>query len=221
VGLVVVQHGTVSRNALDTLFRRSQALEQRLIEEFGRYQVDVHRPMIEIIPFGPISVHEAPPSAPGDTFLERLVHAYELWRFTTKVDERGQVPTHSFDSRIYVVADAPRAAGGLQVEGFSENGGRVGVARVELDESTVDLALFVAAHELFHTLGASDKYDASGRTLLPEGLPEPDRVPLFPQLGAEVMARNRAVSATEEAIPASLDELIVGRLTAQEIGWLN
>ena len=43
-----------------------------------------------------------------------------------------------------------------------------------------DFALFVAAHELFHTLGATDKYDASGAALVPSGLAEPDLNPLVP-----------------------------------------
>jgi hypothetical protein len=81
--------------------------------------------------------------------------------------------------------------------------------------------LFVAAHELFHTLGASDKYDSEGRTLFPEGLPEPDRVPLFPQPAAEIMARNRVVSAAEEVAPGDLRELRVGLSTAREIGWAD
>jgi len=107
------------------------------------------------------------------------------------------------------------------VEGFSESGGRVGVARVELDASSVDLGLFVAAHELLHTLGASDKYDARGSSRLPEGLGDPDQSPLYPQRGAEVMARNRVVAPGLELPPGSLDELTVNHWTAREIGWLR
>jgi hypothetical protein len=83
----------------------------------------------------------------------------------------------------------------------------------------VDFTLFVVAHELFHTLGATDKYDASGRTLVPKGLAEPDRLPRYPQIFVEVMARNRPVSSDEEKVPESLDELAVGPTTAKEIGW--
>jgi hypothetical protein len=104
---------------------------------------------------------------------------------------------------------------------MSEHGGRVGIARAELDHDTVDLSLFVAAHELFHTLGADDHYDADGRVRLPDGLAEPELVPLFPQRRAEIMARNRPVSATTEERPISLDELGVGPATAREIGWLR
>jgi hypothetical protein len=220
VGLVLLERGNVEPNALPALISRAVALEERLAEEYARYQPGRPR-MIEIVPVGPVHVDTLPPSDTGENFFERLAHAYRLWRYTEAVDRAASVPTHRFDSRIYLVAEPPKSSSVSYVEGFSEEGGRVGVTHVELDVSTVDLALFVVAHELLHTLGASDKYDATGRTRFPEGLPEPDRTPLFPQPGAEVMARNRVISATEERPPASLSELHVGRVTAQEIGWAD
>jgi hypothetical protein len=105
------------------------------------------------------------------------------------------------------------------VEGASEQGGRIGIASCDLGDDMADFALFVAAHELFHTLSATDKYDASGHTLVPEGLAEPERAPRFPQRYAELMARNRPLDAEREAPPTSLSELRVGPYTAQEIGW--
>jgi hypothetical protein len=107
------------------------------------------------------------------------------------------------------------------VEGEGQQGGRLGAVEVDLDGSMVDFALFVAAHELFHTLGATDKYDASGRTLMPAGLASPMLRPLFPQPCAEVMARNRPVGPGSEQPPDRLDELGVGPLTAREVGWLR
>jgi hypothetical protein len=101
----------------------------------------------------------------------------------------------------------------------SEQGGRIGAVSVELDHDMADLALIVAAHELLHTLSATDKYDDQGRTKLPDGLEEPARLPLYPQRFADLMARNRPVSPTEEKIPQTLDEIAVGPATAREIGW--
>lgn len=221
VGLVLLEHGPVDRFALKLVVARTAALEERLAAEHARYRGGVAPRMIEIVPYGPVTVDEPPPSEPGNTYLERLVHAWSLWRYTARVDAAARVPTRTLDSRIYLVAEPTKSGHELHVEGFSENGGRIGVARAELDRSTVDLALFVATHELFHTLGASDKYDSTGRTLVPEGLPEPERVPLFPQPGAEIMARNRMVSASYEVTPDRLDELVVGELTAREIGWVD
>ena len=50
----------------------------------------------------------------------------------------------------------------------------------------------VIAHELMHTLGATDKYDfATGAPLYPSGFAEPDRNPCYPQPSAEIMAGRR------------------------------
>ena len=47
----------------------------------------------------------------------------------------------------------------------------------------------VMAHELLHTLGATDKYDpASDAPRFPEGYGDPRQVPLYPQQFAELMA---------------------------------
>jgi hypothetical protein len=93
--------------------------------------------------------------------------------------------------------------------------------QVELDAAAtvVDFALVVVAHELFHTLGASDKYDAAGRPLVPSGLAEPERQPLYPQTYAEIMTRDRPVSPTAGMVPDRLDDFAVGAVTAREIGW--
>src|SRR6202050_4843903 len=54
----------------------------------------------------------------------------------------------------------------------------------------------VIAHELLHTVGASDKYDlGSDAPLYPIGFADRDRQPLFPQAEAEIMAGRRALSA--------------------------
>ena len=105
------------------------------------------------------------------------------------------------------------------MEGTSQEGGKIGLVEVELDGTMIDFALFVAAHELLHTLGATDKYDAAGHTLVPSGLAEPDKWPPYPQRFAEAMARNVPLGPAEERPPASLDELSIGSATAREIGW--
>lgn len=78
----------------------------------------------------------------------------------------------------------------------------------------------VTAHELLHTLGATDKY-AAGTNLPrhPDGFAEPDLAPLYPQSLAELMAGRIPLSPTRAEIPESLDQVIVGPATAAEIGW--
>ena len=78
----------------------------------------------------------------------------------------------------------------------------------------------VIAHELLHTLGASDKYDpASDAPRFPDGYGDPQQMPLYPQLTAEVMAGRRMLSATQWEQAQSLDETVIGPSTALEIRW--
>jgi hypothetical protein len=218
VAVALVQAGPVDQASLNALRGRFFALEERLTAEYHRYGGRLQQPITFTV-YGPVTVDRPAPADPDASLPSLARHAYEMWRWTHAVDEGAALSPRAFDSRIYLVARAPQDQGREWVEGSSELGGRVGLARIELDMSSVDLALFVVTHEFFHTLGASDKYDATGRALLPGGLVEPDRVPLYPQRFAEVMARNRVLAPGVERPPESVAELGVGIATAREIGW--
>lgn len=78
----------------------------------------------------------------------------------------------------------------------------------------------VIAHELLHTLGASDKYNPlNDAPRFPDGYGDPQQVPMYPQLAAEVMAGRRMLSATQWEQAGSLDETVIGPSTALEIRW--
>ncbi len=216
VAIIVVRDGAVGAPALEALRAQSRELESTLATQFARYQSAPERPFSFVV-YGPAELGEPLPAPPGDGIFAGAKYAWHLRKFTADIDGRAGVPSRGFDARIYLVVKPPSDRG--FVEGMSEHGGRVGVALAELDESTVGLSLFVAAHELFHTLGATDRYDASGHTVFPDGLAEPDRSPPFPQRYAELMARNRPLDAEREVPPASLGELWVGKKTALEVGW--
>jgi hypothetical protein len=78
----------------------------------------------------------------------------------------------------------------------------------------------VIAHELLHTVGASDKYDSvTDMPSFPNGYGDPAQRPLYPQQWAEVMAGRRAVAPGTWLQAESLDEVLIGRATALEIRW--
>lgn len=202
---------------------RAAVLEDVLADELARRNPGAPRPF-------DVEVHEAPvvlappvlgsgdDGEPG--VLDAARHAWDLHRFTSALDDAARLDRR-YDTRIYVLARPPSGARRRDIEGIGEQGGRVGVIEVELDDTMIDFALFVAAHELMHTLGASDRYDAAGEPLVPDGLAEPDRHPPFPQVATEVMARHRAIAPGRSVPPDGLDELVVGDVTAREIGWLG
>jgi len=216
VALIVVRDGPVGDGALSALRSETRDLEAALARQFARYRGNSVRPF-SFVWYGPAALRERIPKPPEDGLVAAAKYTWRLRSFTADIDSQADVPSRGFDARIYLVVRPPSARG--FVEGMSEDGGRIGVAEAELDETTVALTLFVAAHELFHTLGASDRYGPDGRTLFPDGLAEPEKSPLFPQRYAELMARNRPLDAEREVPPESLDELWVGKKTAAEIGW--
>lgn len=97
--------------------------------------------------------------------------------------------------------------------------GLFGVVHVFADRSMEGSNDAVTAHELLHTLGATDKYGADNLPRLPDGYAEPDRQPLYPQSFAELMAGRIPISADEADIPESLQQVVIGPRTAAEIGW--
>jgi hypothetical protein len=218
VAIVLVRRTPLDAAAVSAFEDRVAVLDARLAEERRRYQPGALRPfMLTFV--GPVDDAEPPPKPAGETLLDAAKQAWRRWRWTSAVDSLGALDGSQYDSRIYVSARVPEDAARERVEGESEEGGRLGTVEVELDPSMVDFALFVAAHELFHTLGASDKYDAAGRTLVPSGFAEPDRMPPLPQEFVEIMAENRPIGPSLEVPPDSLLELAVGPTTAAEIGW--
>lgn len=77
----------------------------------------------------------------------------------------------------------------------------------------------VITHELFHALGASDKYDAANQPIYPEGFGDRGDGPRYPQRVAEIMAGRIAIAPDAARIPAGLEECVVGYKTAWEINW--
>ena len=79
----------------------------------------------------------------------------------------------------------------------------------------------IIAHEILHTVGATDKYDPkTNRPLYPAGYADPEQTPLFPQKYAEIMAGRIAISETSARQPERLQQVILGEATAIEINWL-
>jgi hypothetical protein len=80
----------------------------------------------------------------------------------------------------------------------------------------------VIAHEMLHTLGATDKYNLQTlQPIYPEGYAHPEQNPLLPQKFAEIMGRAIPLSASESDMPDSLSVTVIGPQTAREIKWLK
>jgi hypothetical protein len=78
----------------------------------------------------------------------------------------------------------------------------------------------IVAHELLHTLGATDKYDlVTTLPRFPDGFADPEQTPLYPQRRAELMGGRIPLSTRSAEIPVNLQQVVIGPVTALEIGW--
>ena len=78
----------------------------------------------------------------------------------------------------------------------------------------------IIAHEMLHTVGATDKYaPATNQPLYPIGYASPEQRPLFPQQQAEIMAGRIPISESQARQPEGLRQVILGEATALEINW--
>lgn len=217
VALVLVERQAIDPGTLRLLTDRVYELEKRLASEYRRHHGRDFTPFSFTVT-EPVPIAEAPPNMQAPGWLGLLSDTYRRWRWTRDIDALTRLDARAYDCRIYLVVK-PATGGVAFAEGESEFGGRVGVAQADIDAEMIDFSLFVAAHELMHTLGASDKYDSAGRAVYPGGFAEPSLSPRYPQPGAEVMARNVPLGPGSERPPNTLEELFVGDSTAREIGW--
>lgn len=218
IALVLLEDGEIDPAALGLLQERVESLEEALEREFSRYG-GTFRP-IRFRQFGPAPEPRPPPTPAAESSLwQALTLSLSLGAFARASDHAAAVDNSAFDGKIYVRLSAPRSARRSLVEGLGEEGGRIAVTSLELREDSADFGLFVVAHELFHLLGANDRYGPDGLAELPDGLGEPELEPRYPQRSAEVMARGRVLEPGREEPPSQLGELRVGTRTAEEIGW--
>jgi hypothetical protein len=219
VALVLLAEDQLGPAALERLQQHVEPLEQQLEDEFARYG-GTFRP-IRFQQFGPVPEPSPPPVAADQPSLwQALTLSLSLGAYARRCDRAAGVGGgNEFDGKVYLRLSEPHSARWSLVEGLGEEGGRVAVTSLELREDSADFGLFVVAHELFHLLGASDRYGPDGLAELPDGLGEPELVPQFPQRSVEVMARGRVIQPGREEPPSQLAELRVGAKTAAEIGW--
>lgn len=100
--------------------------------------------------------------------------------------------------------------------------GRIGVVNLFGSAKNAPTNNVVLTHESLHGFGATDKYDLSnGIPIYPYGYANPNQNPVYPQTQAELMAMHIAKTPTKFEMPKNLVQVVVGELTAKEIGWLN
>lgn len=160
----------------------------------------------------------APPQLPTDQSL-----AGNIWwslKFRAWAAHRAwNSDRDEGDIELFVSYYDPKTTQSLR-HSVGLQGGLIGLINAFADNTYRGSNQVVIAHEFMHTLGASDKYAPDNQPIFPHGYAEPGRIPLFPQLKAEIMGGRIPLSMQDSKIPESLNQVVVGTYTAAEINWL-
>jgi hypothetical protein len=192
-----------------------RVIDEFLAEEAKHYGVQLKEPVHTVLAD---PVREQPPTPPiGGNTLQIMLWSLKLRYWSWSVD-RGADPPAS-DIEIYVRYFDPDTNPRLS-HSLGLQKGMIGVVNAFASPQQAGSNKVIIAHELLHTLGATDKYDpATGQPIFPSGYAEPEAEPQLPQKLAELMGGRIPISTTESTIPHSLDEVIIGATTGQEIRW--
>jgi hypothetical protein len=190
-------------------------IERFLNREARRYGIDIERP-VRVGLYPPVA--EKPPPLAGDAgLLTRMGWSIRMRLYARRMARSTALPPPQI--RIFVLLHDPGFMRSVP-HSVGLQKGLVGVVHAFADASHTRTNNVVIAHEILHTLGASDKYHpATNAPIFPIGYAEPDRQPLHPQTLTEIMAGRYAVDQNRSEMPSSLDAVRVGPATALEIRW--
>jgi hypothetical protein len=195
-----------------------QPIADFMRSEAQRYSVSAYAP-VDVYLGAEIS--RRPPDPPfGGSTLQIAVWSLRmrLWAWRNAAFD-GPAP----EVRIFVLYHDPEQVTSV-AHSLGLQKGLIGVVNAFASQEQAAQNNVIIAHELLHTVGATDKYDTvSGSNLpaYPDGYAEPDKAPLLPQDFAEIMGGRIPRSQREAEIPESLDQVLVGATTAREINWLK
>jgi hypothetical protein len=207
----------VSRAYITSLQRETfQPIATMMQDEAKRYGVVIDEPVrVWLAP----ELDAIPPSPPaGGNIFSIMTWSLKLRYWASQNDhfERTK-PNIRLFALFHDPARTPVLAHSLGLEK-----GMLGVANVFASRRQAGSNNVVLAHEMLHTLGATDKYDLQTTLpIFPDGYAEPNKNPRYPQELAELMSGRIPVNEKRAEIPDDLTQCTVGAATARELRWLK
>lgn len=194
--------------------RDFEPIDRFFTREGGRYGLHVDPPVkMRLRP----ELHETPPqlaAQPG--LIETVVWSLRLRFWAWRVS--GGFPEPE-DIRVFVLYHDP-ALSPTVPHSLGLRKGMIGVVYAFAAPSMTGANGVIIAHELLHTLGATDKYDPrDDAPRFPDGYGDPSQNPLYPQSHAELMAGRRMLAPGTWVQVDDLGEVVIGPATAAEIRW--
>ncbi len=162
-------------------------------------------------------LHALPPTPPVErSILQTIFWSLHLrWWAYRHAD--GMLPQLG-RIRIYVLYHAA-VDGRPLAHSLGLQKGLIGVVNAFADPRQTAQNNIVIAHEMLHTLGATDKYDADGRPIYPIGYADPEQPQQVRRYQAEIMAGRIALPDGRARMPDSLAQCVIGPATAHEINF--
>jgi hypothetical protein len=192
-------------------------VESFIAEQAGAYGLPLTEPMRVRISRAARALPPDPGAEPG--LLTVVFWSLRMRWWAWRVAANDPLPPP--DIQLFAIYH-PGVAGQPLPDSVGLSKGLVAIARLFAGADSDDANQVVIMHELLHTLGASDKYDQrNGQPLAPAGLGDPSQDPPYPQTQGEIMAGRIAVSATRAELPVGLADMVIGPVTAREIGWIR
>lgn len=208
--------GHITSGYIDSLQKNEfEYIEHFMKREADRYDLSLEEP-IEI---GLAQeINELPPQPPMGGILPSIIWwslklRYWVYRVNTYEDP--------VDIKLFVIYHDPNTHKVLK-HSYGLEKGLVGIVNIFAAKRMAPTNNVIIAHELFHTIGATDKYDLeTDQPVYPDGFAEPNLDSIYPQSFAEIMGGKIPLSATRSETPDSLNNVVVGMKTAREIKWMN
>ena len=193
---------------------RFAAIESFFAREARQWGLAIEQPVrIELY----AQVRELPPALDADAGVLGSI----WWSLRTRLYTWRVAGGELADIRMFVLYNDPEVTYAVP-HSLGLQKGLLGIVHAYAGRGFDATNNFVIAHEVMHTLGATDKYDpASNLPLYPDGYAEPGAEPRYPQASAEIMGGRIPLSPQMAEMPRSLGEVVVGPQTAAEINWMN
>jgi hypothetical protein len=193
------------------------AIEEFIKREAARYSVNIQEPVRVLLGSEIRDVPPEPPRGANPFSIAYWSLKLRWWAYSVTRNEPGpRADIHLF--LIYFDPDYRTTVAhslGLQK-------GLIGIVNVFAAPAQAAQNIFVAAHEMLHTLGATDKYaPPKFLPVYPDGYADPERTPRYPQSAAEIMGGRIPLSENHAEMPASLLQAQIGSATAVEIRWIR
>ena len=195
-----------------------QDIDQFFIREAKRYHLIVDKPIISALG---ATINKLPPNPPIDRNAISKIMLWSMqlryWAYVNTPDDKS----NKNRIRLYVLYHQGTDNQALE-HSLGLQKGLIGIIHAYADQAHNSQNSLVMAHEIFHTVGASDKYSyQNNQPIYPVGYAHPEQKPLYPQRFAEIMAGRIPHSQTESSMPKDLRFCLVGESTAKEINWVS